>query len=86
MDAVRSAYERTLTARLGAFLDDTTRLRYELQNGDAVIDEIRALRGASCTPAAFSPPQKVDAAIVGEWNGKRREGTYLLGHLRYPML
>lgn len=63
--ALRAAFEKTLAERLGAILDDTSRLRYEAQNGEALIDEIRAARGAVCQPPAFSAPQELDARVTG---------------------
>jgi hypothetical protein len=39
--------------------------RYELRNGEALVNELRALRGAECTNASFTPPQEMDATIKG---------------------
>jgi hypothetical protein len=145
LGAVRSAYERTLSQRLGAFLDDTTRLRcarlgaawallqlcccvagllrrragprlrglrnlqhalgsalplgaaegstssarrrprlptphphptrYELLNGEAFIDELRALRGAECEAASFTPPEERGATIKGGRGWPKHKGA-----------
>jgi hypothetical protein len=56
----------TRCRNLGLLLDNTKELRKYLEDGNRVIDGVNALRGASCKPASFTPPEVNDAEIVGE--------------------
>jgi hypothetical protein len=65
LDAVRSAYEGALRAKLGGLLDGGRRLRGAPLDGGALAEEIRAARGAECSPASFVGPREQEARITG---------------------
>jgi hypothetical protein len=50
----------------GLLLDNTKELRKTLEDGNAVIRNIRILRNATCTPPSFKPPTATPARITGE--------------------
>jgi hypothetical protein len=45
-------------------------LRSTLEDGNAVIDIVRTLRGAKCAEAVFEPPKLKPATLKGEWQAQ----------------